>query len=155
MNHGEIEFRDGTATREQIQAHLERCDENFSPRLSLKVDIGEYSKKISAHARTFEAWSGDALVGLVAAYLNDSGSRNGFITNVTVGKAFMGRGIASALLDRCLERSGQAGMETIGLEVSERSHEAIRLYAKHGFSEFERKGEIVSMRLTISEKRQS
>ena len=128
---------------------------NFSPRLSLKVDIGDYSRKISAKAQTFEAWFGDTLVGLVAAYLNDSRARSGFITNVSVAKAFMGRGIASALLDRCLDRSRQEGMEVIGLEVSMESREAIRLYEKLGFSELERKGEIVLMRLTISEKRQS
>jgi ribosomal protein S18 acetylase RimI-like enzyme len=150
-----IEFREGTATQEDIQAHLEGCDGNFSPRLSLKVEIGEYSRKISAKARTFEAWSGDTLVGLVAAYLNDRGARSGFITNVSVANAFMGRGIAAALLDRCLDRSRQEGMEAIRLEVSMESREAIRLYEKIGFSEFERKGEIVLMRLTISEKRQS
>jgi len=90
-----IAFREGTATREDIQAHLEACDADFSPRLSVKVDIGEYSRKISARAQTFEAWFGDTLVGLVAAYMNDSLTRSGFITNVTVAKAFMGRGIAS------------------------------------------------------------
>jgi ribosomal protein S18 acetylase RimI-like enzyme len=155
MRHDGIELREGTATQEDIQAHLEGCDENFSPRLSLKVDIGEYSRKISAKAQTFEAWCGDTLVGLVAAYLNDSCAHSGFITNVTVAKAFTGRGIASALLHRCLDRSRQQGMQLIGLEVSLESREAIRLYEKLGFSEFERKGEIVLMRLTISEKRQS
>jgi ribosomal protein S18 acetylase RimI-like enzyme len=155
MSREGIEFREGTATQGDIQAHLEGCDGNFSPRLSLKVDIREYSRKISAKAQTFEAWFGDTLVGLVAAYLNDSDARSGFITNVTVAKAFMGRGIASALLDRCFDRSRQEGMETIGLEVSTESREAIRLYEKLGFSELERKGANVLMRLTISEKRQS
>jgi ribosomal protein S18 acetylase RimI-like enzyme len=155
MSREGIEFREGTATQEDIQAHLEGCDGNFSPRLSLKVDIQEYSKKISAKAQTFEAWSGDTLVGLVAAYLNDRGARSGFITNVSVVKAFMGRGIASALLDRCLDRSRQEGMEAIGLQVSMESREAIRFYEKLGFSELERKGETVFMRLTISEKRES
>jgi ribosomal protein S18 acetylase RimI-like enzyme len=155
MSREGIEFREGTATQEDIQAHLEGCDVDFSPRLSLKVDIGEYSRKISARAKTFEAWFGDTLVGLVAAYMNDSGARRGFITNVTVAKAFMGRGIASALLDRCLDKSRQEGMEVIVLEVSIESREAIRLYQKLGFSELERKGEIVLMRLTISEKRQA
>src|SRR5438093_11648103 len=64
-----IEFREGTATVADIQTHLAGCDGNFSPRLSLKVDIGEYSRKIIAKAQTFEAWFGDALVGLVAVYL--------------------------------------------------------------------------------------
>jgi ribosomal protein S18 acetylase RimI-like enzyme len=155
MSREGIEFREGTVTQEEIWAHLERCDENFSPRLSCKVDIEDYSKKISAKAQTFEAWSGDTLVGLVAAYLNDRGARRGFITNVSVVKAFMGRGIASALLDRCLDRSRQEGMEAIGLEVSMENREAIRFYEKLGFSELERKGETVLMRLTISEKRQS
>jgi ribosomal protein S18 acetylase RimI-like enzyme len=155
MSREGIEFREGTATQEDIQAHLEGCDADFSPRLSLKVDVGDYSRKISASAQTFEAWSGDTLVGLVAAYMNDSRTRNGFITNVTVAKAFTGRGIASALLDRCLDRSRQEGMQVIGLEVSIESRKAIRLYEKLGFSELERRGEIVLMRLTISEKRQS
>jgi ribosomal protein S18 acetylase RimI-like enzyme len=128
MSRDGIEFREGTATQEDIRAHLEGCDENFSPRLSIKVEIGEYARKISAKARTFEAWFGDTLVGLVAAYLNDHGARSGFITNVSVAKAFMGRGIAAALLDRCLDRSRQEGMEAIGLEVSVESREAIRLY---------------------------
>ncbi|MDQ2943217.1 MAG: GNAT family N-acetyltransferase [Candidatus Dormibacteraeota bacterium] len=155
MSREGIEFREGTATQEDIQAHLEGCDGNFSPRLSLKVDIHEYSRKVSTKSQTFEAWFGDTLVGLVAAYLTDSGARSGFITNVTVAKAFMGRGIASVLLDRCLDRSRQEGMEAIGLEVSMQSREAIRLYEKLGFSELERKGEIVVMSLTIGEKRQS
>jgi ribosomal protein S18 acetylase RimI-like enzyme len=155
MNPEGIEFREGTVTQEEIRAHLEGCDGNFSPRLSLKVDIEEYSKKISAKAQTFEAWSSDTLVGLVAAYLNDRGARSAFITNVSVVKAFTGRGIASALLDRCLDRSRQEGMDAIGLEVSVESREAIRFYEKLGFSELERKGETVLMRLTISEKRQS
>jgi ribosomal protein S18 acetylase RimI-like enzyme len=153
MSRDGIEFREGTANQEDIQAHLEGCDENFSPRLSVKVEIEEYSRKISAKARTFEAWFGDTLVGLVAAYLNDRGARGGFITNVSVAKGFTGRGIATALLERCLDRSRQEGMEAIGLEVSMESREAIRMYEKLGFSKLERKGETVLMRLTISEKR--
>ncbi len=155
MSREGIEFREGTATEEDIRAHLADCDGNFSPRLSLKVDIGEYSRKISVKAQTFEAWFGDSLVGLVAAYLNDRDARRGFITNVSVAKEFMGRGIASALLDRCLDRSKQDGVEAIGLEVSTTSREAIRLYEKLGFSELERKGETVVMGMTIGERRRS
>jgi ribosomal protein S18 acetylase RimI-like enzyme len=155
MSRDGIEFREGMATQADIQAHLEACDGNFSPRLSLKVDIGEYSRKISTKAQTFEAWFGDTLVGLVAAYLNDGSAHMGFITNVTVTKPFMGYGIASVLLDRCLEKSAQVGMEAIGLEVSIDSHEAIQLYEKRGFAEVERRADIALMRLTLREKRKS
>jgi ribosomal protein S18 acetylase RimI-like enzyme len=150
-----IDFREGTATKEDIQAHLEECDRDFSPNLSLKVDIEEYSRKISARANTFEAWSGRGLIGLVAAYMNDPGTRTAFITSVSVVRKFMGRGIASALLGHCLEKSRQAGMKAVRLEVSLRSRDAIQLYENFGFSEVARKGETVSMELEISDKRQS
>ena len=150
-----IEFREGIATKEDIRGHLEACDRDFAPNLSLKVNIEEYSTKIRTRARTFEAWSDKVLIGLVAAYMNDSGTRTGFITSVSVAKEFMGRGIASALLDHCLDRSRQEGMKAVRLEVSSESHEAIRLYKNLGFSEIMCKGEIVSMEMEISEKRQS
>ena len=150
-----IEFREGTATKEDIQAHLEVCDRDFVPNLSLKVNIEEYSKKIRASAKTFEAWSGKALVGLVAAYMNDARARVGFITSVSVTKEFVGQGIASALLDHCLDRSRQEGMKAVRLEVSTESREAIHLYKHFGFSEIVRNGETVSMEMEISEKRQS
>ncbi len=150
-----IEFREGTASEESIQVHLEACDGSFTPRLSLKVNIGEYAKKIGARAWTFEAWSGDALVGLVAAYLDDRSTRTGFITSVSVAKEFMGSGIASTLLARCLARSREEGMVAIALEVSRESRAAIHLYEKLGFAELERDGETVVMRLTSSEMGQS
>jgi ribosomal protein S18 acetylase RimI-like enzyme len=152
MNCDAIEFREETATRDDIQAHLEECDTDFSPNLSLKVNIHEYSTKIRTRAKTFEAWSGKALVGLVAAYMNDSRTRAGFITSVSVAKDFIGRGIASALLDRCLEKSRQEGMKTIRLEVGLKSPEAIQLYKNLGFSEIAREGETVSMQMEINEK---
>jgi ribosomal protein S18 acetylase RimI-like enzyme len=155
MNYDEIEFREGTASAEDIRAHLERCDSDFSPNLSLKVHIEDYSRKIRDLAKTYEAWSGSALVGLVAAYMNDPDTRIGFITSVSVTREFVGRGIASALLQHCLNRSRQERMRALRLEVSLESREAIRLYSKVGFSEIARKGETVSMELELSEKQQS
>jgi ribosomal protein S18 acetylase RimI-like enzyme len=150
-----IEFREGTATSDDIRAHLEGCDRDFCPYLSLKVNIEDYSRKIRTLAKTFEAWSGEALVGLVAAYMNDPATRTAFITNVSVAKDFMRRGIASTLLGHCVKRSRQEGMRTVRLEVSDASLEAIRMYRIFGFSEIERSGKTVSMELDISEQRQS
>jgi len=155
MSSDKIEFREGTASKEEIQTHLEGCDGQFSPNLSLKVNIGDYSSKIRARARTFEAWSGKRLVGLVAAYMNDLGTRVGFITSISVAKEFTGRGIAWTLLDLCLKRSRQEGMAAVRLKVSSESREAIQLYERFGFSEIAGGGETLSMELRISEKRES
>jgi ribosomal protein S18 acetylase RimI-like enzyme len=147
-----IEFREETATKEDVQAHLEECSGTFTPNLRFKVDIEEYSTKIKSQARTFEAWSGKSLVGLVAAYMNDYRTRIGFVTSVSVAKDFMGRGIASALLGRCIERSRHEGMKAIRLEVGFESQDAIRLYKNFGFSEIAREGGTVSMQMEIGEK---
>ena len=155
MSRTEIQFREGAATKEDIRAHLESCDSGFTPNLSCKVDIDEYSTKIRTRAKTFEAWSGNALIGLVAAYMNDAATRTGFITSVSVAREFMGRGIAPALLDRCLNKARREGMRAVRLEVNLESGEATRLYETFGFSEIARKGTTVSMELEIGEKRQS
>ena len=65
-----IAFRSSKATEAQIAEHLARCDADFVPPLSGRVEINDYAKKISIKAKRFEAWSGDILVGLVAAYCN-------------------------------------------------------------------------------------
>ena len=155
MSRDRIEFREGTATQEDIRGHLEACDKDFSPNLSAKVNIETYSEKISTRARTFEAWSGTKLVGLVAAYMNDSTTRTGFITSVSVVKEFAGHGIASALLDHCLARSRKMGMEAVRLEVSLQSRDAIHLYENFGFSEISRQAEMLSMKLELTERRHS
>jgi len=148
-----IEFREGTATKEDIQAHLEECAGDFYPKLSQRVDIAEYAAKIRALAKTFEAWSVDRLVGLVAAYLNDRVTRVGFITSVSVAGAFAGRGIASTLLDLCLETARREGMKRVRLEVNGGSDAAIRVYCAIGFSELARNGETISMELNLDETR--
>jgi len=148
-----IEFREGSATREDIQVHLEECAGDFHPKLSQKVDIAEYSEKIRTLARTFEACSGDRLVGLVAVYMNDRVTRAGFITSVSVAGDFAGRGIASALLDLCLETARREGMRRIRLEVNGGSDGAIRIYCAIGFVELARDGATISMELNLDETR--
>jgi ribosomal protein S18 acetylase RimI-like enzyme len=154
MSSGEIRFREGSATSGDVRAHLKACDEKFLQRLSGKVDIEEYSIKITSNAKTFEAWSGGSLVGLVAAYMNDSIGHRAFITSVSVLPDFAGRGIASRLLDRCIVEASKERMDTIVLEVSRANIEAIRLYEKRGFAKVESRDEAVVMSLSVAGIRQ-
>jgi hypothetical protein len=63
-----VEYLSNNASEAQIAGHLSRCDADFVPSLSGRVDINDYAKKIVNKAMRFEAWSGGELVGLVAAY---------------------------------------------------------------------------------------
>jgi ribosomal protein S18 acetylase RimI-like enzyme len=130
---------------EEIDRHLRRCDAQFLPALSGRVEIGSYAGKISAHAVRFEAWAGDELIGLVAAYCNDAQRRFCHITNVSVFSEYTGEGIASRLLHDCIEYAKVEGLGRIGLEVTAEHQAAVRLYEKCGFSASGTQGPFLKM----------
>lgn len=57
----------------------------------------------------------------------------GDITNVSVRKDCQGRGIGSALVTELIQRTGQAGINTLFLEVRAGNRTARSLYEKMGF----------------------
>ena len=121
------------ATKAEIAEHLLRCDGDFIPPLTGRVEIEAYAQKIASKATRFEAWSDGMLVGLVAAYCNDQEKRIAYITSVSVLKEWTGKGIAARLMGWCIEHSKVSGMWQIGIEVSSENVPAIKLYEKSGF----------------------
>ncbi len=117
-----------------IDSHLRECDERFSPRLSARVDLVEYARKLTALADRFEAWRGGCLVGLVAAYLNNAESRKGFVSSVSVCPDVEGRGLASELMGKCVQFAREKGCESLALEVAEGAQRTKTFYLKHGFA---------------------
>jgi len=135
------------ASEAEIADHLLRCDTDFVPPLSDRVELSSYAHKIACKAVRFEAWGEAVLVGLVATYCNDSERRVAYITNVSVMPEWKGAGIASCLLDRCIEHVKKLGFEHIELEVDSGNAGAVRLYEKKGFTTKEMSGREVIMRL--------
>lgn len=134
------------ASLDQIHRHLQGCDESFIPRLSERVLIHEYARKIYEYARRFEFWEGRELVGLLAAYLNES---TVFITNLSVLPSFRGSGISRRLLDQCRSMAMGANRRVLELEVDARNIIAVGIYKKYGFEEIRLTGFTVVMRLMI------
>jgi ribosomal protein S18 acetylase RimI-like enzyme len=122
------------ASPSEIAAHLRRCDREFHPALSSRVDIDEYAAKLWAKAERFESWDGDVLVGLLAVYCNDAAERVAFVTSVSVLPEWAGRGIATALVGNCIAYCTRHGARRIGLEVACGQTSAIHLYEKFGFT---------------------
>lgn len=131
---GQIEYRVDRASATEIADHLLRCDAEFVPPLSERVEIIGYAHKIAAKATRFEAWSNGVLVGLVAAYCNDSGRRAAYITSTSVLHRWQGAGIASRLLELCIALAKEQGFARIELEVNSGNGGAVRLYANKGFT---------------------
>lgn len=133
MSSTELTFEIDAASAEDIEAHLTRCDDSFDPRLSSRVGLTAYAEKIRRHGVTFEAWDGGTLVGLVAGYFNDTRRREGFITSVSVEKAWGRRRVATALLRTSLEWARAHEYPAVRLEVGRENAAAIRLYESVDF----------------------
>jgi GNAT superfamily N-acetyltransferase len=144
-----VKYHCNKASATEIAEHLSCCDSDFIPSLSQRTRIGEYADKISVRAVRFEAWSGERLVGLVAAYCNDRENRTAFITSVSVAKAWTGRGIATMLMTKCIEYARADGMGQIGLEVDNQNAPALRVYDKFGFVVSKANGVSVMLNLNL------
>lgn len=144
-----IEYLSNRAIEKEIAEYLSLCDADFLPPLSSRVEINGYAKKIISNATRFEAWSGGALIGLVAAYCNDKQRHSAYITSVSVLSSWVGRGIAANLLKQCIEYAKAMGMRQISLEVANDNASAIRLYEKSGFIKGDASMSFVTMNLHL------
>jgi ribosomal protein S18 acetylase RimI-like enzyme len=144
-----IVFRTNAATAAQIADHLLRCDAQFIPRLSGRVDITNYATKIVERSVRFEAWYDGALIGLVAAYRDLSEHRDAFITSVSVLADWSRRGIGTRLVRDCVADATHLRLRSVRLEVNDRNRSAIRLYERLGFSSREARGESIYMHLDL------
>ena len=141
----DLRFTVNTCQASQLLAHLSRCSDHYYPPLAARVDLGQYSERLTQRATRFEAWDGDELVGLVAAYLNPA-TRDCFITNVSVVPTHFRQGLAAKLLQTCLKAAEALGLETASLEVSDRTEPAMQLYRRAGFETSARTGDQLLMR---------
>lgn len=139
-----------TAPEDEIRGHLLRCDMNFLPPLSTRVEVKDYANKIWEKATRFEAWEGGTLVGLVAVYCNDIENFVAYITSVSVLQESTGKGVAACLMRNCIEHARSSGMKRISLEVACDNTPAIRLYEKFDFIVEKKHGSMVSMNLYLN-----
>jgi GNAT superfamily N-acetyltransferase/SAM-dependent methyltransferase len=146
----DLEICTNKADPEQIAAHLRTCDASFTPRLSDRLELSGYAQKIADKANRFEAWAEGELIGLVAAYFNNTETRTAFVTSVSVLPGWQGRRVASQLVSHCIAYADRNGFRRIELEVSVQNTAAVRLYEKHGFLADVPCGQSIIMHLPIT-----
>ncbi len=146
-----IAYNTKVANVNDINLHLSACDQSFVPPLSSRINIEEYAQKIHDKAITFEAWQGNTLIGLIAAYFSSNGQKIAFITNVSVYSNYMGAGIASKLLDMTIHYASLHHYTTINLEVNCNNTPAIHFYKKNRFFQTETKEESIFLTYQINQ----
>ncbi|OUR90539.1 hypothetical protein A9Q81_18805 [Gammaproteobacteria bacterium 42_54_T18] len=140
-------YKTSSAFYEDIHKHLLACDKSHNPKLSKKLNIADYAKKLFEKSVTFEAWYENDLIGLISAYLDNE--KQGFITNVSIVDEHLKKGIANALMQRCINDAKSKGILNLSLEVSTRNSPAINLYKKVGFENHYQKTSSIIMRLNL------
>lgn len=145
-----IEYQLNKASEAEIAEHLARCDSDFIPPLSGRIEIKIYAKKLASKATRFEAWSDTTLVGLVAVYCNDQVNRVAYITSVSVLREWLQNGIATRLIGQCIAHAKTLEMRQISLEVGEANFGAIKLYEKNGFMLGKINAPLVTMNLLLN-----
>lgn len=118
---------------QDITRHLAACDASFHPRLSARVDLADYARKLSQNATRFEAWSDRRLIGLVAVYCNAADRGTAFVSNVSVDPGHRGQGIARLLMQSCIAHVRGLTFKRLALEVDPAALPAVRLYQALGF----------------------
>jgi len=118
------------ATYKEIYNCLTACDERFVLSLQKKINIEEYSKKIYSKAYNYEAWDKGKLVGIIACYYHNY---EGYLTNVSVIKSHVNKGIASDLLEMLILDSKKRSVKKLELEVDPDNKVAINFYKKFNF----------------------
>ena len=133
----------------EITEHLRRCNSQFVPPLTVRVNIDQYAIKIFDNAVRFEAMNQEKLLGLVAIYCNDEMKSLAYITSVSVNQELQGMGIASDLVDAGIEYVKSIGFKIIELTVDSKNIKAINLYRKKRFLMHENNSDVIVMRLEI------
>ena len=118
------------SSHNDIRNHLERCDLLFKPVLSSYINLEEYSKKLFENATRYEVFGERELVGLVGVYF----SKNiGYISNFSLERELLSKGISSNLMKFCLDDFKKQKLNIIRLEVYKENERAIKFYKKYGF----------------------
>lgn len=128
-----IDYRYDGASAAAIERHLAACDADFRPPLSTRVALSDYARKLAERATRFEAWEGDDLIGLVAAYCDGAAGPIAYITDVSVVRSARGKGVADRLMTMCIDHVSALGLSRVELRVGAANAPALRFYDRHGF----------------------
>ena len=121
----------GNESIERIVQFHNRIDELLIPRLSSRVDIAEYAKKLAQRALNIFVTVEREDIGICSIYCNEA---EAFITSFAVCEEYQGMGIGMQLMRRAIHLAKSSGCSCILLDVHFTNTKAKRFYLNNGFS---------------------
>lgn len=117
----------------EIQKYFEK-NKNMLAEMFNRVDLYDFSVKLSLNAKHFYAYEGEEMVGFIAAYFNDPINRVAYISTVSVVLSYQGKGLGSKLLNEACLYAKEKDFRAIKLQVRKENNKALRWYEGFGFS---------------------
>lgn len=131
-------------SNEEITQHLMHLGEEFIELLESRVNIDEYSKKLSTHSVQNTLRTENDLVGVIAYYVSNN-AKGLYISHVGIQKEWRKRNLASELVEGLFQ---EPYGNFIRLQVSTHNTPAKRLYEGLGFIATDTVGTIITMERT-------
>ena len=131
MRHNrEILWISGTQYEKRIEAFLNEIDSIIIPKLSLRVNISDYSKKLAEKAETLFVVENNCDIASCSIYCN---TETAFISSLAVKKEFFRQQVGTILLNEVKRYVQIKGCSKMQLEVSAQNDTAFGFYKKNGF----------------------
>lgn len=125
-NHTEKLYKD-------LYNYLMKHDEDFPIRLSDKVDLKEYLKKICNLGKSIICMQEQEIVGIILYYDNNVIDNKAFVSLVSVDMNHRNKGIANNMLLELFKNLRNSGIKTCEVPTHNTNHIAIKLYKSLGF----------------------
>lgn len=128
----------------QICELILNMDKEFASRISLTVDIQEWSEKLSKYARFIVSYHCDEISAVIAFYENKDDSLI-YIPFVCTHPMHRRKGLARSLIEKLLDYADSNGYN-VELEVLKTNYAAISAYESTGFKIYSDNGSKFKMR---------
>lgn len=114
---------------------------DFSPALferiknrSDVVSVEDYVEKLLINANVYAYFNlSSEIIAVIAIYTNDTISKNAYIPILSVKKNWLGKGLASSLVEQAIQIAKINFMKTITVKTWHPNTKAISLYSKFNF----------------------
>lgn len=125
-----MEWVKGTEQEKRIYDFLTITDEDFIPRLSGRVEIDAYARKLSQYAETVFVCADGTDISSCSLYCD---TKVAYISSFAVRKEHGRRGVGTAMMKEVKSFCKKMDCERIRLEVFKENKSAVSFYQKEGF----------------------
>jgi len=118
---------------EEIERYLILNDNNLFERLSARLNIHEYSKKLYKNALHFTLYKYDSLIGFSPCYFNDKVTGKAYISALIIRKNYQGLGLEEKLLGYIKTYAKHNNYNEINVSFHCKNIQSIKFYEDNFF----------------------